>query len=108
MSSYFPGDVVLALMDLGGPYGRKARPAVVVSSSGKNRFSLCPVTSRQPGDADFVPLDLDDFETGGLDLFEESYVLISGVCKVDGREILGKKGRLSEAAFSVISARSLR
>ena len=103
MTRYFPGDVVVASMDMGGPGGRKTRPAVVIAESGKNRFLLCPVTSRRPEGSDFFPLGLDDFETGGLDLFEESYVLVSNAETIEGRYIHGKKGRLTSSGFIEIS-----
>lgn len=105
MTRYFPGDVVIASMNLSGPGGRKSRPAVVIGESGKNRFLLCPVTSRRPEGGDSVPLDLDDFERGGLDLFEESYVLISEAGIVEGRYIHGKRGRLASSVFLEISGR---
>ena len=105
MTRFFPGDVVLASMSLRGPGGRKVRPAVVIGECEKNSFLLCPVTSRQPDNGDFLPLGLDDFEKGGLDLFDESYVLVSEVGPVDGRYILGKKGKLVSSKFSGIAER---
>lgn len=105
MTHFFPGDVVIASIDMGGHGGRKSRPAVVIAESGRNRFLLCPVTSQKPDDSDFLPLSLDDFETGGLDLFGESYVLVSRVESVEGRYIHGKKGRLASPAFIDISGR---
>lgn len=105
MTRYFPGDVVIASMDLRGSGGRKSRPAVVIGETGKNRFLLCPVTSRRPEGSDYLPLGLDDFEKGGLDLFGESYVLVSEAGTIEGRSIHGKKGRLSSSVFLEISER---
>jgi len=105
MTRYFPGDVVIASMDLRGPGGRKSRPAVVIGEAGKNRFLLCPVTSRRPENSDCLPLGLDDFEKGGLDLFEESYVLFSDAGIVEGRYIHGKRGHLASSVFLEISGR---
>ncbi|MBN1432590.1 MAG: type II toxin-antitoxin system PemK/MazF family toxin [Methanomicrobiaceae archaeon] len=105
MTRYFPGDVVIASMDLRGQGGRKSRPAVVIGESGKNSFLLCPVTSRLPDGSDYLPIGLDDFEKGGLDLFEESYVLVSDAGTVGGRDIHGKKGRLKSSIFLEISGK---
>ena len=89
MTRYFPGDVVIASVKLRGPGGNKSRPAVV----------------RQPDDCDFLPLSLDDFEKGGLDLFGESYVLVSEAGIVEGRYIHGKRGRLRSSCFMQVSGR---
>jgi hypothetical protein len=105
MTRYFPGDVVLASMNLRGPGGRKVRPAVVIGECERNSFLLCPVTSHHPEGIDYLPLGLDDFEKGGLDLFDESYVLVSEAGPVDGRYIQGKKGRLLSSRFREISGR---
>ena len=105
MTRYFPGDVVIASMDLGGPGGRKTRPVVVIRESGRNSFLVCPVTSREPDRGDYLPLDIDDFEKGGLDLFNESYVLIHAAGNVSGRDIHGKRGRLISSSFSAISGK---
>ena len=105
MTRYFPGDVVLASMNLSGPGGKKVRPAVVLGECERNSFLLCPVTSHMPERGDFLPLGLDDFEKGGLDLFDESYVLVSEAGPVDGRYILGKKGKLVSSRFKEISGR---
>ena len=105
MTRYFPGDVVIASVKLRGPGGNKSRPAVVIGEAGRNRFLLCPVTSRQPDDCDFLPLSLDDFEKGGLDLFGESYVLVSEAGIVEGRYIHGKRGRLRSSCFMQVSGR---
>jgi mRNA interferase MazF len=105
MTRYFPGDVVLASMKLRGPGGKKVRPGVVLGECERNSFLICPVTSRQPDSGDFLPLGLDDFEKGGLDLFDESYVLVSEAGPVDGRYILGKKGKLVSSRFMEISVR---
>lgn len=105
MTRYFPGDVVIASMDMGGSGGIKSRPAVVIGESGRNKFLVCPVTSRQPSEGDYMSLGLDDFEKGGLDLFGESYVLISAAETVEGGYIHGKKGRLVSSVLLEISGR---
>ena len=53
--------------------GMKVRPCVVVSSVGTGSLIVCPVSSRPAFDTGSVPLTLNDFSCGGLDLFGESY-----------------------------------
>jgi mRNA interferase MazF len=61
---------------------------------GQDEVWLCPVSSKPSSDAPSVPVSLEDFSFGGLDLFEESYILISRVYRIRCGEIIGKKGRL--------------
>jgi hypothetical protein len=63
---------------------------------------LCPISSRPPTDAPCVPVSLDDFSEGGLDLFGESYVLVSRVLKIRSSGIIGKKGHLSEETITTV------
>lgn len=41
------------------------------------------------------PVELYDFESGGLDLFSESYILLSEKRTIRKRDIVCRKGRLS-------------
>lgn len=102
MAQYSPGDVVLAPVRFGGGEGPKVRPAVVVGAERAGVLEVCPVSSRPPSDAPFVPIDLDDFVRGGLDLFEESYVLAAHLSTLRVREIRGKKGRLNAESVDMI------
>jgi mRNA interferase MazF len=63
---------------------------------------VCPVSSSEPVDGSCVPLGLHDFAHGGLDLFEESYVLTSSCSRVSAGEVLGKKGRLSDEFMETV------
>ena len=51
------------------------RPVVVVSVGEGGSLLICPVSSSPSTDGVSIPLSLDDFARGGLDLFTESYVL---------------------------------
>ncbi|QYZ79478.1 type II toxin-antitoxin system PemK/MazF family toxin [Methanofollis formosanus] len=95
MAQYSPGDVVLAPVRFGRGEGPKVRPAVIVGEEAGGFIEVCPVSSTPPTDAPFVPIDLDDFAHGGLDLFEESYVLTAHLSTLRCREVRGKKGRLN-------------
>lgn len=103
MGEYFPGDVVLAPVHMGGVRSvQKNRPAVVIGLCENGTLRVCPVTSKEPADAPFKTLDLLDFAEGGLDLFDESYALTAEVCTIRKAEVVGKKGRLTGDALTAI------
>ena len=88
------GDVVLASGLF--PGDRKVRPAVVISGEDSAAIVVCPVSSKPPLDAPWVPVDLHDFAEGGLDFFQESYVNLGHRCRIRPSAIVGRrKGRLS-------------
>ena len=94
MSLFVKGDVVLAPVRIDAKSGTKVRPCVVVSSVGTGSLIVCPVSSRPAFDTGSVPLTLNDFSCGGLDLFGESYLLTSRMCRIMVRDVIGKKGHL--------------
>ncbi|HTY14866.1 MAG TPA: type II toxin-antitoxin system PemK/MazF family toxin [Methanoregulaceae archaeon] len=96
MGRYVKGDVVLASVRIDAKSGAKVRPCIVVSTTDTGTLVVCPISSRPACDTATVPVSLDDFSTGGLDLFRESYILTSRQCRITCREIVGKKGRLSD------------
>ncbi|WP_298666073.1 type II toxin-antitoxin system PemK/MazF family toxin [uncultured Methanofollis sp.] len=105
MGEYFVGDVVLAPIRIGGRPTPKTRPAIVTGICDNEALRVCPVTSKEPGDTPFKVLDLLDFASGGLDLFDESYALVSEVCTIRKTDVVGKKGRLTEESLTAILAR---
>jgi mRNA interferase MazF len=96
MSRFARGDVVLASVRIDAKSGPKVRPCVIVSATETGPLVVCPISSRPAGDTATVSISLDDFSTGGLDLFRESYLLTTRVCRIKAGEILGKKGRLTD------------
>jgi mRNA interferase MazF len=96
MSHYSRGDVVIAPVPFNERSGAKTRPAVVVFVTSDGNVYVCPVSSKLSTDAPTLPISLDDFADGGLDLFSESYVLTSRVSVIGSGEILGKRGRLTD------------
>ena len=94
MGSYLPGDVVLVSLAIDDRSGAKIRPAVVIAEAGGGGISVCPVSSKPPTDTPSVPLSLDDFASGGLDLFGESYIMISRIRVIRSGEVIGKRGRI--------------
>ena len=105
MGQYVNGDVLLASVALDDRTAPKIRPVVVIGTAGASKVQICPVSSKPPSDATGLPLSLDDFATGGLDLFGESYVMLSRVLTLQSRDIIGKKGRLTPEALADIADR---
>jgi hypothetical protein len=105
MGQYLKGDVLLALVSLDDRTGPKIRPVVVIEAKGPGRIRICPVSSKPPCDTPALPLSLDDFISGGLDLFGESYVMTSRVLTLHSGDIIGKKGRLTAETLVEIAGR---
>jgi mRNA interferase MazF len=102
MGHYSRGDVVIASVGIDGKSGVKTRPAMVIGSGERNDVFLCPISSRPATDTLCVPISLDDFSEGGLDLFGESFILASHVVRIRCGEIIGKKGRLAEETITTV------
>ena len=105
MGQYVKGDVLLASVALDGRTAPKIRPVVVIRTEEPGRIHICPVSSKPPSDAPSLPLSIDDFATGGLDIFGESYVMTSRVICLRSGAVIGKKGRLTTESFAEITAR---
>ncbi|KUK70963.1 MAG: hypothetical protein XE11_0280 [Methanomicrobiales archaeon 53_19] len=104
MSSYKKRDVVLAPFSFYPGDTAKVRPAIVLSEESGDLL-LVPCSRRLPDSPSAITIDLDDFEEGGLELFEESVVLVAHLTKMPRRKIISKKGRLSKEAFGKIVQR---
>ena len=105
MGQYVKGDVLLASVALDDRTVPKIRPVVVIETEEPGRIRICPISSKPPSDAPGLPLSLDDFMTGGLDLFGESYVMTSRVLTLRSGDVIGKKGRLTAEALAEITGR---
>jgi len=103
MGTYRRGDVVLAVVPFNGYDGAKTRPAVVMAARENGDLVVCPVSSRPATDAPCVPIGLDDFVEGGLDLFSESFALTSRVTVIQVGAVIAKKGRLTADALDSVS-----
>lgn len=104
MGQYVVGDVLLASVALDDRTAPKIRPVVVIRTEEAGRIHICPVSSKPPSDAPSLPLSIDDFTTGGLDLFGESYVMTSRVLTLQSGAVIGKKGRLTVESLAEITA----
>jgi hypothetical protein len=105
MGHYIRGDVVIAPVAFEERRGTKTRPAVVIATGPSHEVALCPVSSKPPSDAPCVSISLDDFSEGGLDLFQESYVLTSRVFIIRSGEVIGKRGRLTGESIAAVAIR---
>jgi mRNA interferase MazF len=106
MGYYQRGDVILAPVAFEERSSVKTRPAIVVSTSENGEVQICPVSSRPPTDAPCIPISLDDFSQGGLDLFEESYVLTTRIRTIRSGEVVGKRGRLTQECIAQVMAQT--
>jgi len=104
MGQYVRGDVILASLSIDGKSPAKIRPAIVVWAGDDGGVRVCPVSSKPPDDAPSIPIALHDFSSGGLDLFGESYVMVSRVMTLRNGNVIGKKGRLTQESFGEITA----
>jgi mRNA interferase MazF len=102
MGQYVRGDVILALVPVDDSGNAKTRPAVVIGTGENRELFICPVSSKPPSDAPSVPIGLDDFAEGGLDLFCESYVMTSRVSTIRSGDVTGKRGRLTRESIAAI------
>ena len=106
MGSYLRGDVILAPVAFEERGGAKMRPAIVISAAENGDVQICPVSSRPPTDAPCIPISLNDFSEGGLDLFEESYVLTTRIRTIRSGEVVGKRGRLTQECMALVIAKT--
>lgn len=102
MSRYASGDVILAAMRIGGVGEWKVRPGVVIAEENRGSLLVCPVSSKPPSDSPSVPLSIDDFARGGLDLFGERFVLIGDPFTLRPANVIGKKGSLTPETLAVL------
>jgi len=104
MSSYRQRDVVLAPFSFYPGDSPKVRPAIVLLEEAGD-ILIAPCSRRQTDSLLAITIDIDDFEEGGLELFEESVVLVAHQAKIPKRRIISKKGRLTREAFERIMNR---
>lgn len=106
MGQYLRGDVLLAPVALDNRTLAKIRPVVVIGTSDDGTIRVCPVSSKAPADAPCLPLSIDDFATGGLDLFGESFVMTSRIVTLRSGDVIGKKGRVTQEYLGEVAGRT--
>jgi mRNA-degrading endonuclease toxin of MazEF toxin-antitoxin module len=105
MSRYAPGDVVLVPFPHKAGHSAKIRPAVVVAVRESGDLCCCPIRSSPHAGTRCVPISIDDFTDGGLDLFSESYVQTDTVRTMSCSAVIGKKGKVTGEFLSALGFR---
>lgn len=103
-----PGDVIIAPFRLGN--STYPRPLVILAVTVEGKLQVCPFTSRRPSDRPAFECAIHDFCEGGLDLFEDSYILIHEQRTITEQSVRHRKGTLETDYFGMLleSARTLR
>jgi len=102
MGQYARGDVILTRISLTDREEGKVRPAIVVAVREEGYLLVCPVSSKPPFDAPSLPLSIDDFASGGLDLFGESYIMTSRIKTIGTGDVIGKRGTLEKTTIDSV------
>ena len=95
-----PGDVILAPFCLGN--STYPRPLVILSVTKDELLQVCPFTSKRPMNAPAIPCAIHDFCDGGLDLFDDSYILIHEQRTITNHSVRYKKGTLEPEFFRAL------
>jgi len=106
MGRYLRGDVILAPVPFEERGGAKTRPAIVISAAENGEMQICPVSSRPPTDGPWIPISLNDFSEGGLDLFSDSYALTTHIRTIRSGEVVCKRGRLTQECLALVIAQT--
>lgn len=105
MGHFAKGDVIIAQVPCFGRGSAKLRPAVVVGTVSNKDIIIVPISSQPSTDSPSLPLSLGDFREGGLDMFNESYILCSHVSTIHPRGVIGKRGHLTHEFTDQVIAR---
>ncbi|WAC04394.1 MAG: type II toxin-antitoxin system PemK/MazF family toxin [Methanoregula sp.] len=95
MSRYVPGDIVLVPFPHEREQNTKVRPALVIATRPDGDLCCFPIRSTPRAGTVCIPITIDDFALGGLDLFSESYVQTDTVRRVRIGTVIGMKGRVT-------------
>ncbi len=105
MSRFNPGDVLLVPFPFAGESVSKLRPALVIALDGNGDPVCCPVRSSPRAASPCVPIGIDDFVSGGLGLFSESYVQADTVRTIRSGAVAGKKGTVTREYLARVQCR---
>lgn len=100
------GTVVLVRFPFSDLSQTKLRPALVLADAGRGDFVLCQITSTPYGDPAAIPLQLTDFETGGLRLV--SYARPAKLFTASSALISAHVGTVSRQALERIVEATVR
>lgn len=96
------GEVVLVPFPFSDLSQSKVRPAICLADAGRGDWVLCQITSSQYGDPLAVPLDTQDFTSGGL--LVASFARPGKLFTANGGLFVRSVGALNPAAFSRVLA----
>ena len=102
MSHYVPGDIVIVPFPHEGERTAKVRPAIVIATRPNGDLCCYPIRSTPRAGTSCIPITIDDFAVGGLDLFSESYVQTDTVRRVRTGAVIGKKGRVTAEFLEMV------
>ena len=105
MSHYVPGDIILVPFPHGGERTAKVRPTIVIATRPNGDLCCFPIRSTPRAGTSCIPITIDDFVVGGLDLFSESYVQTDKVRRVKTGMVIGKKGRVTADFLEMVMKR---
>ena len=105
MSYYVSGDIILVPFPHEGERTAKVRPAIVIATKPNGDLCCCPIRSTPRAGTSCIPITIDDFVVGGLDLFSESYVQTNTVRRVKTGTVIGKKGRVTADFLEMVMKR---
>lgn len=96
MSRFNAGDVLLVPFPFAREEtGAKVRPALVIALAHNGDPVCCPIRSKPRAGSRCVPIGIDDFISGGLDLFSESHVQTDTVLTIRPGTVVALKGRVN-------------
>ena len=105
MSYYVPGDIILVPFPHEGERTAKVRPVIVIATRPNGDLCCFPIRSTPRAGTSCIPITIDDFVVGGLDLFSESYVQTDTVRRVKTGMVIGKKGRVTTDFLEMVMKR---
>jgi mRNA-degrading endonuclease toxin of MazEF toxin-antitoxin module len=103
MSRYTAGDVILVPF----PHEEataKVRPVIVIATQQNGDLACCPIRSAPRTGSACIPITIDDFDEGGLDLFSKSYVQTDTVRTVRNGAVVAKKGRVTQQYRAMVES----
>lgn len=106
MDSFTSGTVVLIPFPFSDLSQSKVRPALILTSTKRDEYILCQITSNAYSDLQAIEITNEDFKSGGLK--KTSYARTSKLFTGSGELFLSQSGELSDVKFNLIIDRILQ
>ena len=94
MGKFVKGDIVIIPFPFTDLSGNKKRPAFVIADLPGDDIIVCQITSKAKSDSLALPLEAQDFASGGLPT--DSFIRPNKIFTADKNIILSTAGHLSE------------